>query len=103
AARLLAAVVPTYTYDDMYSVKWNKLVANCAMTSLGVISGASMAGMMKQRAVRTAFLEILKESLAIAVAAGAKPMSLAGFDVGRVLRLPPFVAHIALRLAAPEQ
>jgi 2-dehydropantoate 2-reductase len=27
-ATLLSAVVPTYTYDDMYSVKWNKLVAN---------------------------------------------------------------------------
>ena len=98
-AGLLSAVVPTYIYEDMYSVKWNKLIANSAMTSLGVVSGETMAGMMKHSAIRTAFLELLKESLTIGKAAGAKTMSLAGFDVGSVIRLPRFLADIALRLS----
>lgn len=83
----------------MYSVKWNKLVANSAMTSLGVISAESMSGMMKHSVVRTAFLSILKESLTIAMAAGAKPISLGGFDVSLALRLTRFIANIALRLS----
>ena len=102
-AELLSTVVPTYTYEDMYSVKWNKLVANSAMTSLGVISGEVMAGMMKHSVIRTAFLELLKESLTIAKAAGAKPMSLAGFDVSMAIRLPRFVADMALRLSTRKQ
>jgi 2-dehydropantoate 2-reductase len=98
-AALLAAVVPTYTYDDMYSVKWNKLVANSAMTSLGVVSGLGMAGMMRHAPVRRAFLEVASESLRIAQTAGARPMSLGGFDAGRIARLPRFVAGLGLRWA----
>jgi 2-dehydropantoate 2-reductase len=96
-AELLSAVVPTYVYDDVYSVKWNKLVANSAMTSLGVISGLGMAGMMQHGAIRRAFLEVAKESLTIAEAAGARPMSLGGFDAKRITRLPRFLASLGLR------
>jgi 2-dehydropantoate 2-reductase len=96
-AALLSSVVPTFTYDDVYSVKWNKLVANSAMTSLGVVSGLGMAGMMRHAVVRRAFLEVASESLAIAEAAGARAMSLGGFDAGRITRLPRFLAGLGLR------
>jgi 2-dehydropantoate 2-reductase len=102
AAALLGAVVPTQTYEDMFSVKWNKLVANCAMTSLGVISGLQMSGMMRHAPIRRAFFEILRESAAIAAAAGARPMSLGGVNVGLATRLPQFLFDLALRLRTRE-
>jgi 2-dehydropantoate 2-reductase len=67
------------------------------MTSLGVVAGLDMAGMMKHAAIRHAFLEVASESLAIAQAAGARPMSLGGFDAGRITRLPRLLASLGLR------
>ena len=103
AASLLAAVVPTYTYTDMLSVKWNKLIANSAMTSLGVLSGFMMRDMMRHAVIRRAFLEVGAESLAIANAAGARAMSLGGTHVGRLLGMPRPLAELALRLATLRQ
>jgi len=99
AAAILSAVVPTYTYEDMFSVKWNKLLFNAAATSLGVISGLNMAGMMEHTSVRSSFLDIVSESHAIAMAAGAKSMSLGGINAGMVIRLPRFIAHMGMRFA----
>jgi 2-dehydropantoate 2-reductase len=98
AAAILAAVVRTETHDDMLSVKWNKLVANCAMTSLGVISGMEMRGMIEHAVIRDAFRAIFRESLAVAVAAGARPISLGGINVGLATRVPRWVFSLALRL-----
>jgi len=100
AASILSAVVPVHTHDDMVSVKWNKLVANCAMTSLGVISGLQMRGMMEHAVIRNAYREIFRESLAVAVAAGALPMNLGGINVGLANRLPRFIFDLALRMRA---
>lgn len=99
AAEILSSVMPTYTYDDMFSVKWNKLLYNAAGTSLGVVSGFNLAGMMSHAIVRNSFLDIVTESYAIAIAAGVKPMSLAGVNVGLIVRLPRFIAHLGLRFA----
>jgi 2-dehydropantoate 2-reductase len=98
AAAVLGAVVPAYTYGDMFSVKWNKLVANCAMTSLGVISGMPMSGMMQHASIRRAYREIFRESVTVAVAAGAQPMSLDGINVGLATKVPGFAFDLALRL-----
>lgn len=73
-ARLLSDVVPTYIYEDMFSVKWNKLVVNAAMTSLGVLSGLGMGGMMRHSVIRKSFLSLVSESLTIAEAAGARAL-----------------------------
>ncbi|MBV8466694.1 MAG: ketopantoate reductase family protein [Burkholderiales bacterium] len=97
-AAVLSAVVATDTYDDMVSVKWNKLVANCAMTSLGVISGMQMRDMMQHATIRNAYREVFREALAVAVAAGARPMTLGGINVGLATKVPRFVFDIALRL-----
>lgn len=98
AASALGVVVPTETYDDMFSVKWNKLIANCAMTSLGVISGLQMAGMMRHASIRGAFREVFRESLSVAEAAGAHSMSLGGINVELATKVPRFVFDLALRL-----
>jgi 2-dehydropantoate 2-reductase len=98
AASILGAVVPAHTYDDMFSVKWNKLVANCAMTSLGVISGMPMSGMMQYASIRKAYREIFREAVTVAVAAGARPMSLDNINVGLATKVPRFVFDLALRL-----
>ncbi len=95
-ADLLSAVVPTYAYADMFSVRWNKLVVNAAMTSLGGFVGT------RDGKNDEAFSDpegVVAESLTIAEAVGAKPMSLGGFDAGRIVRLPRFVAEIGLRVA----
>lgn len=96
-AALLADVVPAFTHDDMFSVKWNKLVANSAMTSLGVLSGLQMGGMMQHSIVRRAFIEIVAEGLSVARAAGARPMSLNGFNPALIARLPRFIVGSVLR------
>jgi len=98
AAAMLSAVVQTHVHDDMLSVKWNKLVANCAMTSLGVISGMQMKDMMQHAPIRRAYREIFRETLAVATAAGARPMTLGGINVGLATTLPGFLFDLALRL-----
>lgn len=99
AADVLEDIVRTHTYEDMFSVKWNKLAVNAAMTSLGVVSGLGMAGMMRHSVIRHAFLELVAESLRVGGLAGAVAMSLGGFNAARVIRLPRFVASLGLRLA----
>lgn len=96
---LLADVVPTCSHEDMFSVKWNKLVANAAMTSLGVVSGMQMGDMMRSANIRRAFVEIVTEGLAVARAAGATPLSLSGFNPALIARLPRFIVGIALQFA----
>jgi len=57
-----------------------------------------MGEMMRHAAIRGAFREIFRESLAVAVAAGARPMSLGGINVGLATKVPRFVFDLALRL-----
>ena len=102
-ADLLSDVVPTFTYNDMFSVKWNKLVANSVMTSLGVISGLGMKEMMEHSFIRNTFIIVAKESMTVAKAAGAKSISLGGFNPGLLIQLPLFISHIALRLVTRKQ
>ncbi len=102
AMSILDAVVPAQTHDDMFSVKWNKLIANCAMTSLGVISGMTMGSMIQHAAIRDAWRGIFRESVRVARAAGARTMTLGGVNVGLATVLPRFAFHLALRMRAGE-
>lgn len=95
-ASVLGAVAPTHTYSDMLSVKWNKLVANSVMTSLGVMTGLVMGDMMRHSVVRRAFLDVAAESMCIAQAAGAKPVSLGGRNVARLIGLPRWLGELVL-------
>ncbi len=98
-AELLSPVLPTFTHADMFSVKWNKLVANSAMTSLAVISGLEMGGMMRHGVIRKVLLAVVEESLTVAKAAGATPMPLGAFDPERIVKLPRWIAGVGLRIA----
>lgn len=100
AASVLGAVQPSTASNDMFSVKWSKICINSAATSLGLVSGKDMAGMMQDKAVRGAFIATLREGMEIASAADAKIVAVGGVKLPLLRRIPGPVADAVLRLLA---
>jgi 2-dehydropantoate 2-reductase len=67
-ARLLEAVGPVALTDNLSGVRWSKLGINCAVSTLGTISGGVLGKALKERHARRLALEILTEVVAVAQA-----------------------------------
>lgn len=99
-AAVLGAIVPAHADGDMRAVKWSKLILNSAMTSLGVVTGETMRGMMADRATRDAFLDVLDEGMAVMRAAGIDAVNVGASRPRALSRLPRFAQHGVLRVIA---
>ncbi len=65
-ARLLEAVGPVELTDNLAGVRWSKLGINCAVSTLGTISGTPLGPALKRRHARRLALEIISEAVAVA-------------------------------------
>ncbi len=97
AAGLLRAVLPTHIHDDMQAVKWNKLAINSAITSFGVITGETMAGMMQDPRTRKAFLACVKETVAVIRASDIPMVNVGGANLDLLSRLPLWITSPVLK------
>lgn len=87
-ARVLQEVAPTDTTDNIRGAKWTKLIINSCISSLGVVAGASLGDLLKDRRARKAFLRINTEGEAVGRADGVTFERVQRFHPAR-LATPP--------------
>jgi 2-dehydropantoate 2-reductase len=69
-AEILGHVVPARTTPEILPELYSKLIINACITTLGVVSGESLGAMLGKRKARNLFIEVIRESVEVAVAMG---------------------------------
>jgi len=77
-ARLLEAVGPVTTTNNLAGVRWSKLAINCAVSTLGTLGGERLGALLRVRFVRRLALEIVTEAVLLAQAEGIRLEKVAG-------------------------
>ena len=62
----LESAFETTIVDDIYAHLYSKLIINSCITSLGALTGLTLGEMMKFKKIRTIFLQIIQEAIAVA-------------------------------------
>ncbi len=99
-AAVLGHVAPTQTSPQMRGVKWSKLSINAAMTSCGVVTGATLGEMIANKACRAAFLGVIRETVAVMEAAGIPVIRVGPSKPDLLAKLPEWTARLVLKGAA---
>ena len=69
-SRLLEAVGPVNISDNLLGARWSKLAINAAISALGTIGGDRLGALMRHRYVRRLALDIMTETVHVAIAEG---------------------------------
>ena len=77
-AVLLEAIGPTDVTTNLTGARWSKLALNCAITSLGALSGERLGKMVRHRYVRRLALEIMSEVVVVALRESVKLEKVSG-------------------------
>src|SRR5438067_3800957 len=101
AAELLRRVFPVRETDNLAGARWSKLALNCAMSTLGAVSGLSLGELAARRDVRRLALRVIAEVVHAAQARSVRMEPIAGIRPDAVVKLPAPVAHASIWLAAP--
>lgn len=84
---ILSHVAPVRISDNIDGDLYAKLLINSCNASLGAISGLSLGDMLSVKKVRTIFIEVVREGIAVADAMGIKVEKFGGkLDYYRYLR-----------------
>lgn len=97
---VLSQAFPVHVTHNLQGARWSKLAFNCAMSTLGAVSGLSLGELAARRDVRDLALRIIAEVVETARAKGVKLEPVAGIRPDTLLRLPRVLAHAAIWLAA---
>ncbi|MFP7760749.1 ketopantoate reductase family protein [Marisediminicola sp. LYQ85] len=77
AARVLDPVIPTTIVDDFRGAQWTKLLIN-QVNALPAITGSSVQDTIRHRALRRVLVASMRETVAVARAAGIRFTSMSG-------------------------
>ena len=99
ARRILERAFPVKVTPNLPGARWTKLAFNCAMSTLGAVSGLSLGELAARRAVRTLALRIFAEVVDVARERGVRTEPVSGIQPGVLLALPAPLQHAALWLA----
>jgi 2-dehydropantoate 2-reductase len=69
---ILEAVQPTRISANILGELYSKLIINSSINSLGVITGATLGKLLAVRKIRSIFIELMREAMAVADAMGIK-------------------------------
>jgi 2-dehydropantoate 2-reductase len=87
--RILSAAAPTSVSANITGVLWSKLAINCAITTLGAITGQTLGTLLRRRPARRLALAIVSEVLDTAAAYGVALEPVGGtLDLGRLYLRP---------------
>ncbi|MFH0821866.1 MAG: 2-dehydropantoate 2-reductase [Pseudomonadota bacterium] len=70
--QMLESVETTRISQNMIGEQYSKLMVNSCINSLGAITGQELGKILASRAARDAFIVLIKEAMAVAVAMGMK-------------------------------
>jgi 2-dehydropantoate 2-reductase len=100
ARHVLNNAFPVYITHNLAGARWSKLAMNCAMSTLGAVSGLSLGELASRRDVRSLALRIIAEVVQAAKAKGVQMEPIAGIHPDRLVRLPAPLGHAVIWLAA---
>jgi 2-dehydropantoate 2-reductase len=99
AAEVLRKVFPVSETDNLAGARWSKLALNCAISTLGAVSGYSLGQLASRRAVRTLALRVIAEVVDVALSRGVRMEPVSGIRPDRLMRLPRPLQHAVIWLA----
>src|SRR5438477_3256425 len=100
ARHVLQHAFPVRVTRNLAGARWSKLAMNCAMSTLGAVSGLSLGELAARRYVRTLALRTVAEVVGAARAHGVKLEAVARLRPVWLVRLPAPLAHAPALLAA---
>lgn len=80
---ILNEVVPVKLSENIYGSLYSKLIINSCITTLGAVSGQLLGELLRQRKVRTIFIEIIREAILVADAMSLKVEAYGNLDFYR--------------------
>lgn len=106
AAEVLRRIFPVRETDNLAGARWSKLALNCAMSTLGAVSGLSLGELAARWPVRRLALRVVREVVEAAQAKGVRLEPIAGIQPDLLVQSFPLIGHAAIWLAArsrPQQ
>ncbi|HZR11115.1 MAG TPA: 2-dehydropantoate 2-reductase N-terminal domain-containing protein [Myxococcales bacterium] len=100
ARLVLAHAFPVHVTYNLQGARWSKLAMNCAMSTLGAITGYSLGELASRREIRSLALRIIREVVQAAEARNVQLEPVAGIRPDLLVKVPAFLAHLAIWFAA---
>jgi 2-dehydropantoate 2-reductase len=106
AAQILGCVFPVRETDNLEGARFSKLAINCAMSTLGAVSGLSLGEWTARKEARELALRIVREVVEEGRSRGVRFEAVSGLRPDWLVQAPRWVADAAIELSAlrrPEQ
>jgi len=100
ARLILQHAFPVRITHNLAGARWSKLAMNCAMSTLGGISGMSLGELASHRLVRSLALRVIAEVVDVARERSVRMEPIAGIRPDLLVRFPRLFGHIAIWMAA---
>ncbi|HUJ24622.1 MAG TPA: 2-dehydropantoate 2-reductase N-terminal domain-containing protein [Myxococcales bacterium] len=99
AAELLQRVFPVKVTQNLAGARWSKLAMNCAISTLGAVSGFTLGELAASREVRALALRVIAEVVDVARERGVQMEAVSGLRPDLLVRWPLPLQHLAVWLA----
>jgi len=100
ARHVINHAFPVHVTRNLMGARWSKLAMNCAMSSLGAVSGLSLGELAAHRDIRSLALRIIAEVVRRAQGRGVRLEPVAGIRPDILVRIPAPLGHAVIWLAA---
>ncbi|HEX4381823.1 MAG TPA: ketopantoate reductase C-terminal domain-containing protein, partial [Myxococcales bacterium] len=100
AAEVLSAAFPVRETENLPGARWSKLAINCAMSTIGALTGLSLGEWTALPAGRRLALRVVREVVEAAHARGVKLEAISGLRPDWLVQTPRFFGEAVIRLAA---
>jgi 2-dehydropantoate 2-reductase len=100
ARHILSHAFPVHVTRNLQGARWSKLAMNCAMSTLGAVSGLSLGELAARRDVRSLALRVIREVVEQGRAKGVRFEPVAGIRPDLLVRFPPLFGHAVVWFAA---
>jgi 2-dehydropantoate 2-reductase len=99
AREVLVRTFPVRVTDNLAGARWSKLALNCALSTLGAISGLSLGELAARSHVRDLALRVIGEVVEVAREKGVRLERVSGIRPDELIALPRPLQHAAIWLA----
>jgi 2-dehydropantoate 2-reductase len=100
AVEVLRQAFPARETANLQGARWSKLAINCAMSTIGAVSGLSLGEWAARADARELAIRIVREVVGEGTKRGIRFEAISGLRPDWLARAPSLIAHGAIRLAA---
>src|SRR5437764_2198379 len=103
ARHVLQHAFPVRVTRNLAGARWSKLAMNCAMSTLGAVSGLSLGELAARRDVRRLALSVVREVVEVARERGVRMEAVSGLRPDWLVEMPALLSHVAIWVAAQRR